>query len=77
VLFGPGMSNFRELTRDLLTRGAARQVADADQLVTAIGELLQDPAQRDRLAEAARAWHQQNRGAVDRTLSVIYSELEG
>jgi 3-deoxy-D-manno-octulosonic-acid transferase len=76
VLFGPGMSNFRELTRDLLARGAARQVADANELVTAVGELLQDPAQRDRLAEAARDWHQQNRGAVDRTLAVIYSEVE-
>jgi 3-deoxy-D-manno-octulosonic-acid transferase len=76
VLFGPGMSNFRELTRDLLARGAARQVADADQLVAAIGELMQDPAQRDQLAEAAREWHRRNRGAVARTLAVIYSELE-
>ncbi len=75
VLFGPGMSNFRALTRDLLARGAARQVAEADELVAAIGELLKDPAQRDRLAEAAREWHRQNRGAADRTLAVIDSVL--
>jgi len=75
VLFGPGMSNFRALTRDLLTRGAARQVADADGLVAAIGEVLRDSAQRERLAEGAREWHRLNRGAVDRTLAVVYAGL--
>jgi len=76
IVFGPGMGNFREIARELVRLGAARQVADADGLTLAIGELLAKPAARDALAAAAATWHRRNRGAVDRTLAVIYSELE-
>jgi len=76
IIFGPGMGNFREIARELVRLGAARQVADAEELTTVIGELLTQPPARATLAAAAEAWHRRNRGAVDRTLAVIYSELE-
>ncbi len=75
ILFGPGMGNFRELSRDLLARGAAREVADAAALASAVDELLRDPARRAELATAASRWRRENGGAVERTLAVIRAEL--
>ncbi|MGH7958505.1 MAG: 3-deoxy-D-manno-octulosonic acid transferase, partial [Opitutaceae bacterium] len=77
ILFGPGMSNFRLIARDLLARGAARQVDDSRELGTAIEGLLHEPVQRAALAEAAARWRSENIGAVQRTLAVIRDELAG
>ncbi len=75
ILFGPGMGNFRELARDLLARGAAREILDAAALGLAVEELLRDPARRAGLAAAAGRWRRENTGAVERTLAVIRAEL--
>lgn len=75
ILFGPGMSNFRMLARDLVARGAAREVADEGALVAAVSELLRDAAQREALAAAAAQWHRENAGAVERTLKIVREEL--
>ncbi|MBI5771746.1 MAG: 3-deoxy-D-manno-octulosonic acid transferase [Verrucomicrobia bacterium] len=75
IVFGPGMSNFRLIARDLLARGAAREVRDAAGLATAVAELFRDAAQREQLAAAAAQWHRDNSGAVERTLRVIREEL--
>lgn len=75
ILLGPGMSNFRLIVRDLLARGAAREVADAEALARAAVELLRDAAERARLAAAAGEWRRENGGAVARTLAAIREEL--
>jgi 3-deoxy-D-manno-octulosonic-acid transferase len=75
ILFGPGMTNFRPIARDLLARGAAREVADAVQLGSACEELMRDPTRRDALANAAARWRSENLGAVERTLAAIREEL--
>jgi 3-deoxy-D-manno-octulosonic-acid transferase len=75
ILFGPGMSNFRALARDLLSRGAAREVADSTALITACEELLCDPLRRTSLAGAAAQWRRDNVGAVERTLNVLREDL--
>jgi 3-deoxy-D-manno-octulosonic-acid transferase len=75
IVFGPGMSNFRVISRDLLSRGAAREVEDADALGRTVVELLRDPLMRASLAEAAARWQTENVGAVERTLAVIREEL--
>ena len=75
ILFGPGMSNFRLLTRDLMARGAAIEVRDAEHLASVAQELLRDSARREALAVAAAAWRKDNAGAVARTLDVIRVEL--
>ena len=75
ILLGPGMANFRPIARDLLARGAAREVADASRLAAAAKELLQDVAQRERLAVAAGAWRRDNAGALERTIAAIRDEL--
>ncbi len=75
IIFGNGMGNFRLLTRDLLARGAAREVTDADALAEVAQELLRDSAKREALSAAAKVWRQDNAGAVERTLAVIREEL--
>ena len=75
ILFGPGMGNFAVIARELVQRGAARRVSDADQLTAAIVELCLDPAQRAGLAAAATAWRKENSGATERTLAIIRAEL--
>ncbi|HTL66621.1 MAG TPA: glycosyltransferase N-terminal domain-containing protein [Lacunisphaera sp.] len=75
VLHGPRMTNFREIIRTLTEAGAVRRVETHRDLIDAAVELLADPAQRERLAAAARAWHEENRGATERTLAVLRAEL--
>jgi 3-deoxy-D-manno-octulosonic-acid transferase len=75
ILFGPGMNNFREISEELVTLGAARRVHDKDELAVVVRELLQDEARRAAMAASAHAWHQANQGAVLRTLAIIREEL--
>ncbi|MBL9201814.1 MAG: glycosyltransferase [Opitutaceae bacterium] len=75
ILFGAGMGNFRVIARDLLARGAAREVADAAALAAAARALLADPAARVELAAAAARWHGDNAGAAARTAAEINAAL--
>ncbi len=75
VLHGPRMTNFRDIIRTLTEAGAVRKVETHSELIAAVVELLQDEPQRNRLAAAARAWHEANRGATERTLGAIRAEL--
>ncbi len=71
LLFGPQMTNFREIVRALRACGGSREVLNENELIAACVELLADDVQRARMSAAALAWHAQNRGAVERTLAVI------
>ena len=75
VVFGPALSNFKVIARELRKTGAARSVADAEGLKVAVRELWADPTARECMAAAAQAWHRANQGAVGRTLAVIREEL--
>ncbi len=75
VLHGPYMTNFREIIRSLTDAGAVRKVETHAELIAVAVELLGDAAQREKLAAAARDWSEANRGATDRTLSVINTQL--
>jgi 3-deoxy-D-manno-octulosonic-acid transferase len=75
VLHGPRMTNFREIIRTLTEAGAVRKVGTHDELIAAVVELLSDTPQRAKLAAAAQDWHEANRGATERTLAVIRTQL--
>jgi 3-deoxy-D-manno-octulosonic-acid transferase len=75
IIFGPGMSNFSLIAKDLTERGAACQVPDPAALAALAAELLRDSARRETLAAAAHRWHRDNAGAVGRTLAIIREEL--
>jgi 3-deoxy-D-manno-octulosonic-acid transferase len=75
VLHGPRMTNFRDIIRSLTEAGAVRKVETHSELISVAVELLQDSGQREKLAAAARAWSEANRGATERTLAVIREQL--
>lgn len=71
VLFGPYTSNFRETVEQLLERGGARRVDDADGLAEALVEDLDDPETAAARGAAARAFVLAQHGASARTLAEI------
>ncbi|MFB3854908.1 MAG: 3-deoxy-D-manno-octulosonic acid transferase [Vicinamibacterales bacterium] len=71
VVFGPHMENFSEIAEAFLSKKAAVQVRDGEELEAAVNGLLDDEAERERLGRAALAVVESNRGARDRTLEVI------
>ncbi|KAA6184368.1 3-deoxy-D-manno-octulosonic acid transferase [Thiohalocapsa marina] len=76
VLIGPHSFNFAEITRLLLARQAAMQVADADALAQALTRLLGDAAERARIGENGRRAVESNRGALDRLIGLVDARLE-
>ncbi len=69
VLFGPGMENFAEIAAAMTAAGAARQVADADDLARGLSALLADPAHCAAQGEAARRFAEDSaQGVLEETL---------
>jgi 3-deoxy-D-manno-octulosonic-acid transferase len=77
VLVGPNTFNFAEVTDLLLERGAAIRIADAEALAAALQRLLDDPALRRAMGEAARQTVESERGAVARTLAIVERVVAG
>ena len=75
IVFGPHMENFAEIAEEFLANGAAVQVRFDRELDEAIVGLMGDPVRRARLGAAARALVEANRGAKEKTLSVITALL--
>ena len=75
VIFGPHMSNFREVSEAFLENNAAICVKNASQLEEAFGELLQDPVKKDRVAENASRVIESNSGTIERTVNKIAEYL--
>jgi len=71
IVFGPHMENFREIRSLFLEAGAAVEVRDAGELVTAIDRLLADIPAATALGERARRVVEQNTGATERVLAYL------
>jgi 3-deoxy-D-manno-octulosonic-acid transferase len=65
------MQNFSEIAETFLNNGAAIQVRTAGEFEETMLSLIGDPVRRARVGAAARALVDSNRGARDRTLTVI------
>ena len=75
MLFGPNMSNFRDVARRLDHAGAVKRVEDAAALQEAICQLLDDPHERRAMGEKAFTYIEQSRGATDRIIHHIKSTI--
>jgi 3-deoxy-D-manno-octulosonic-acid transferase len=75
IVFGPHMQNFAEIAEEFLTNGAAVQVRFDRELDDEIVSLMSDPVRRARLGAAAKALIDANRGAKEKTISVITALL--
>ncbi len=76
LLLGPDMSNFRDITAELLAADGAIQVMDGAGLAEAADALLQDWARRAALAANARAVMVRHQDAVAETLRHIAPVLQ-
>jgi 3-deoxy-D-manno-octulosonic-acid transferase len=75
VLTGPSHENSKEIALLLLGRGAALQVADAQELAALLRRLLADPAERRRIGAIGKDIVESNRGSVERLLALIEPSL--
>jgi 3-deoxy-D-manno-octulosonic-acid transferase len=71
IVFGPHMSNFAEIAEAFVSNAAAVQVASDSELDEALTALMTDPIRRARLGAAARAIVEANRGAKDKSMTVL------
>ena len=74
IVFGPEMSNFREMAALFLRENAARQCSSAD-LSAVLRELLGNSQAREMLGQRAASTYKQNQGATGSTLSFLLPHL--
>ncbi|MCH6259011.1 hypothetical protein MLD52_20815 [Puniceicoccaceae bacterium K14] len=71
MVFGPGMRNFRSIRDQLLSCGAAMEVADRTEAIDALVKLSEDPDRRSEMSLVGQEWHRASKGAVDRTMAAL------
>ena len=77
IIYGPRMSNFRDICRGLESAQAALKAADARELAVLLARLVQDGAGRAEMGRRGASWHQGNRGATERTLTLLRDVQSG
>jgi len=75
VVFGPHMSNFRDISDRFLSENAAVKVKDPEELFSVLERLLQDSNERNKLGENAVKVIKKNAGAVERTVGMLKNIL--
>jgi 3-deoxy-D-manno-octulosonic-acid transferase len=76
VVFGPNTWNFRDVVEMLLNQGAARVVADREELESTVGELLSDRAAAAKQGQTAQQLVVSQQGATAKTCELLV-ELVG
>jgi len=71
IVYGPRMSNFRDICRGLEKAEAAARTEEAGGLGSKIAALCADEAVRREMGRNGAVWHQGNRGATERTLALL------
>ena len=75
IVFGPHMENFVEIADTFVTNGGGLQLENERELEEAFISLMSDPVRRARLGAAARALVEANRGAKEKSVSVLAALL--
>jgi 3-deoxy-D-manno-octulosonic-acid transferase len=75
IIFGPHMENFLEIAEAFVANGAGVQLAGEEALDEAFLSLMSDPVRRARLGAAARALVEANRGANEKSVTVLAALL--
>jgi len=76
VIFGPHMSNFKEIARILTQKKAAFQIDTTASLVAKTRELLGTPDMRSQVGKTALGVIQQNSGAVKKIADTVQNVLQ-
>jgi 3-deoxy-D-manno-octulosonic-acid transferase len=75
IVFGPHMQNFAEIADAFIANIAGVQVRGERELGDVMVSLMTDPVRRARLGAAARALVEANRGAKDKSVTVLAALL--
>lgn len=75
VMFGPYMSNFKEIADGILAHKAALQCQAPEDIAGTVYSLYADSRYRAELAQRGKAFLQANRGAIDTIAELIDAEL--
>ena len=75
VLTGPNWTNFRDFYRALLRHKGAREVATAEDLATAVEQVLNGEGELQRMRDGAKAALASLAGALDRTVAGLLEML--
>jgi 3-deoxy-D-manno-octulosonic-acid transferase len=75
IVFGPHMENFLEIAEAFITNGAGVQLSGEEELDETFLSLMGDPVRRARLGAAARALVEANRGANEKSITVLATLL--
>ncbi len=75
VIFGPYMSNFREIAEKIIKLNGAVQVADEAELKTAARVLLEDEGKRREIGANGARLLEENSGSTQRHMQIIASFL--
>lgn len=68
LVYGPAMTNFKDVCRSLEDCGAAVKVRDAAGAQAKLLALLEDAHAREKMSASAQAWHRGNQGATARVV---------
>jgi 3-deoxy-D-manno-octulosonic-acid transferase len=75
VVIGPHTFNFSDAAQGAVSAGAARRVADADELLAEVARLLSNPVELTAMRDRARSFHAAHRGAADRLWEWLLPQL--
>ncbi len=76
VLFGPYTDHCADIADLLIRAGGGRRVQNGEDLATQVAVFLRDQTERERMGEAGRQVVLENRGALNRTMTVIERVLD-
>lgn len=71
VLIGPHTYNFAQATEQAIAAGAAKRVADGDDLLQTAHTLLTDARARKAMSDAGLSFAARHRGATGRTMQIV------
>jgi 3-deoxy-D-manno-octulosonic-acid transferase len=77
MVFGPNMQNFEAIANAFVEQGGAIQIRNADELESALAELLSDPAKAATVGCNALQVVRNNLGAIEKTVEMIVEHLDG
>ena len=77
VLFGPYVSNFKEIARGILNQQAAIQCVDNDAIVQSVLSLYHQPNERLELVAKGQVFLKQNQGAIARIYAMLEPVIRG
>lgn len=77
ILFGPNMSNFKDISGLFLRNNACISVADKEQMRTEIKGLIDNPLKMEELGRKAKELFFENQGVTERTVELIRNIFPG